>query len=176
MIADEIVDFYIEFFTVVAEKLYGHTPTTPRIFLCSKDMQFSEFSQALRNIVKGKHLIVFVPDDDTDFGKDHLRGSLDGSIVVVDVYQQGNPTDMIKKQKECRQHVRAILAYMKRSSSAIFPADANAAGSLYLNKINFFSPSSGNATPPIANQLVGWERDFQWTFPENVNYGKELFL
>lgn len=176
MIADEIVDFYIEFFTSIAEKLYGHTPTTPRIFLCSKDMQFSEFSQALRNMVKGKHLIVFVPDDDADFGNDHLRGSLEGSIVVVDVFQQGNPLDMIRKQKECRQDVRAILAYMKRSSSAIFPNDANANRSLYLNKINFFSNSSGNATPPIANLLVGWERDFTWTFPENVNYGKELFV
>lgn len=176
MKADEIVDYYIEFFTSVAEKLYGHTITSPRIFLCSKDMQFSEFSQALRNIVKGKHLIVFVPDDEEDFSKDNPRGTLECSIVVVDVFQQGNPTDMIKKQKECRQHVRAILKYMKRSSSALHPEESNLAGSLYQNKINFFSNSSGNATPPIANQLVGWERDFSWTFAENINYGKELFV
>lgn len=176
MIADEIVDYYIEYFTLVAEKLYGHTPTVPRVFLCSMDMQFSEFSQALRNLVKGKHLIVFVPDDDEDFGKDNPRGTLEGSIVVMDVYQQGNPTDMIRKQKECRQHVRAILKHMKRSSSALHPEESNLDGSLYKNKINFFSNSPGNATPPIANQLIGWKRDFTWTFPENINYGKELFV
>lgn len=176
MIADEIVDYYIEFFNSVAEKLYGHTTNSPRIFLCSMDMQFSEFSQALRNIVKGKHLIVFVTDDEEDFGKDNPRGSLEGSIVVMDVFQQGNPTDMIKKQKECRQQVRAILKHMKRSSSALYPEESNLAGSLYQNKINFFSNSVGSATPPIANQLVGWRRDFTWTFPENIHYGKELFV
>lgn len=176
MTSDEIIDYYIEFFTTVAEKLYGHTPTSPRIFLCSKDMMFSEFSQALRNVVKDKHLIVFIPDDEEDFSKDNPRGTLEGSITVVDVFQQGNPADMIKKQKECRQHVRAILKYMKRSSSALFPEESGQTSSLLNNKINFFSNSPGNGTPPIANQFVGWNRDFSWSFAENINYGKELFV
>lgn len=176
MIADEIIEYYIDFFTKVAEKLYNHTPETPRLFLCSMDMQFSEFSQALSNVVKGKHLVVFVPDDEQDFTHDNPRGSVEGSFAVIDMFQQGNPSDMIKKQKECRQHVRAVMAYMKRSSSALFPNDSNLASSLYKNRINFLSKGSGNPTPPILNQYVGWQRDFEWTFPENVYYGEELFV
>jgi hypothetical protein len=175
MIADSIIDFYIDYFTKIAEKLYCHTEGSPRIFLASKDMAINDFVNHLRNVVKGKHLIVFIPDDETEFAYDNLKGVIQCSVSVVDNYVQGDPKSQLLKQKECRQDLRAILTKMKRSSSAAF-VDAQEDGSLYKNKISFISKGKGAGTPPIGGQVIGWEVDFLWEFPENINFGSELFV
>ncbi|MCA0231611.1 MAG: hypothetical protein LCH91_14155 [Bacteroidetes bacterium] len=175
MIADSIIDYYIDYFTKIAEKLYCHSEGTPRIFLASKDMPINDFVNHLSRVVKGKHMIVFIPDDETDFAYDNLKGTIECSVAIVDNFVQGDPKNQLLKQKECRQQLRAIMSLMKRSSSAAFP-EAHEDGSLYKNKISFISRGKGAGTPPISGQVIGWEVDFLWEFPENINFGRELFV
>ncbi|WP_028665945.1 hypothetical protein [Runella zeae] len=174
MIADTILDFYIDYFQDLATVLYSHASTSPRFFLASKDMNYSEFTAALRRIVKGKHMILFVPDDEIQLSMDNPRGVIRGSFAIVDIFEQGNPSNIVKKQKECRNEVRAILMRMKRESNVCFP-EANEPGSLFQNHIKNLSNSNGNATPVIDNIITGWECEFEWKFEENINFGTDAF-
>lgn len=174
MIADSIFDYYIDYFQEIASIFYGHTTQTPRFFLASKDMNYSEFTAALRRVVKGKHLILFVPDDEIMLSLDNPRGVLRGSVAVVDVFEQGNPSSIINKQKQCRNELRKILMRMKRESNAGFE-EAHQDGSLYRNRIKNLSDAPGSALPVIENIITGWENDFEWKFEENINFGAEAF-